>query len=114
MENYAYLYATTHRLKLVCVRPSNAYGVGQQPFVGQGFIATALTSVMCGMPIKIYGDYRTVRYYLYVSDLALGIISALQYGRLSTTYNLGSGIGMSNLEVMEVVIPLMRKIGCEV
>ena len=82
--------------------------------MGQGFIATALTSVMCGMPIKIYGDYRTVRYYLYVSDLALGIISALQYGRLSTTYNLGSGIGMSNLEVMEVVIPLMCKTGCEV
>ena len=114
LENYAYLYAATHDLKFVCVRPANAYGVGQRPFVGQGFIATAIASAIKGLPIKIYGEYGTVRDYLYVSDLASGIISALQHGHLSTTYNLGSGIGMCNLDVIEAVIPLMRKTGCEV
>ena len=111
LENYAYLYAATHGLKFVCVRPANAYGVGQRPFVGQGFIATAIASIIQGLPIKIYGEYGNVRDYLYVSDLALGIISALQHGQLSTSYNLGSGIGMNNLEVIEAVMPLMRKIG---
>jgi UDP-glucose 4-epimerase len=114
LENYAYLYAATHGLKFVCVRPANAYGVGQRPFVGQGFIATAMASAMRGMPINIFGQRGTIRDYLYVSDLASGIVSALEHGHLSETYNLGSGIGLSNFEVIELFKPLMREIGCKV
>jgi len=114
LENYAYLYAATHGLKFVCVRPANAYGAGQKPFVGQGFIATAMASAMRGMPIRIFGQRGTTRDYLYVSDLASGIASVLEHGHLSETYNLGSGIGLSNLDVIEAFKPLMREIGCEV
>lgn len=114
LENYAYLYAATHGLKFVCVRPSNAYGVGQRPFVGQGFIATAMASAMQGLPIKIFGQHGTVRDYLYVSDLAAGIVSALEYGRQSETYNLSSGIGLSNSEVVTAFKPLLDKAGCKV
>lgn len=114
LENYAYLYAATHGLKFVCVRPSNAYGVGQRPFIGQGFVATAIASAMQGVPIKIFGQKGTIRDYLYVSDLASGIVSVLERGHLAETYNLGSGIGLSNLDVIEVIKPLMRDIGKEV
>lgn len=111
LENYAYLYAATHGLKFVCIRPSNAYGVGQLPFIGQGFISTAISSVMKEMPVKIFGKCGTIRDYLYVSDVASGIVSALQSGRLSEIYNLGSGSGLSNLEVMDMLKPLMLEIG---
>lgn len=111
LENYANLYAATHGLKFVCVRPANAYGVGQRPFVGQGFIATAIASAMRGMPIKIFGPHGTVRDYLYASDLASGIVRALVQGHLSETYNLGSGVGLSNLEVIDAIRSLMREIG---
>jgi len=114
LENYAHLYAVTHGLQFVCIRPANAFGVGQRPFVGQGFISTAMASAMRGQPIKIFGQNGTIRDYIYVSDLASGIVSALEHGRLSETYNLGSGIGLSNLEVIEVFKPLMQEIGCEV
>jgi len=114
LENYAYLYAATHGLRFVCVRPSNAYGVGQRPFVGQGFVATAIASVMKGMAVKVFGQSGTIRDYIYVSDLAAGIVSALEHGHLSATYNLGSGIGRSNLEVIHQLIPLMDEIGYEV
>lgn len=114
LENYAYLYAATHGLKFVCVRPSNAYGVGQRPFTGQGFVATAIASMMSGVTIKIFGQRGTIRDYLYVSDLASGIVSALERGHLSETYNLGSGIGMSNLDVIAVVKSLMHENDCEV
>lgn len=113
LENYAYLYAVTHGLQFVCVRPANAYGAGQRPFSGQGFVATAMASAMRGIPIKIFGQHGTVRDYLYVSDLASGIVSALEHGHLSETYNLGSGVGLSNLEVIELFKPLMREIGSE-
>lgn len=114
LENYAYLYAATHGLKFTCVRPANAYGVGQRPFVGQGFIATAMASVMKGLPIKIFGQRGAIRDYLYVSDLASGIVSALQHGHLSEAYNLGSGVGFSNMDVVEAMSPLLREIGCEI
>ena len=90
------------------------YGAGQRPFVGQGFIATAMASAMKGVPIKIFGQHGTVRDYLYVSDLAAGILSALENGHLSETYNLGSGVGLSNLNVIEACKPIMRGIGCEI
>lgn len=114
LENYAYLYAVTHGLKYVCVRPANAYGAGQRPFVGQGFVATAMASVMKGLPIKIFGQHGTIRDYLYVSDIASGIVSALEHGHLSEAYNLGSGVGLSNLDVIEACKPILRQTGCEV
>ena len=114
LENYAHLYAVTHGLKFVCIRPANAFGVGQRPFVGQGFISTAMASVMCGQPVRIFGQKGTVRDYIYVSDLAAGIVSALEKGKLSETYNLGSGVGLSNMNVIEAMSPLMKGIGCEV
>ena len=114
LENYAYLYAATHGLKFVCVRPANAYGVGQRAFVGQGFIATAIASAMKGIPVKIFGEFGTVRDYIYISDLASGIVSALEYGNLSEIYNVGSGVGYSNLEVVKILTPLMADIGYKV
>jgi UDP-glucose 4-epimerase len=114
LENYAHLYAVTHGLKFVCVRPANAYGAGQRPFSGQGFIATAMGSVMRGQAVKIFGQEGTVRDYIYVSDLAAGIVSALESGHLSQTYNLGSGVGLSNMEVIQAMSPLMNQMGFDV
>lgn len=113
LENYAYLYSATHGLKYVCIRPANAYGEGQRPFVGQGFIATAMASAMQGKPIRIFGSTGTVRDYIHVADLASGILHALERGRLSETYNLGSGCGRSALEVVDAMRPLIREAGLE-
>lgn len=114
LENYAHLYATTHGLKFVCVRPANAYGVGQRPFIGQGFISTAMASVIRGAPIKVFGKRGTIRDYIYVEDLASGIVSALEEGSLSEIYNIGSGVALSNLDVIEALTPLMNGFGYDV
>lgn len=114
LEHYAHLYAATHGLKYICVRPGNAYGVGQHPFTGQGFISTAMASVMTGKPVRIFGKNGTVRDYVYVSDLAEGVLKALECGHLSETYNIGSGLGRSNLEVIQAMTPLMQEVGVSV
>lgn len=111
LEKYANLYAATHGLQVVCVRPANAYGEGQRPFAGQGFIATAMGSTMRGEPVTIFGARGTVRDYLHVDDLAAGIVCALLRGKPGETYNLGSGTGLSNLAVVEAIAPLLREIG---
>jgi UDP-glucose 4-epimerase len=111
VENYAHLYAKTHGLQFICLRPANAYGVGQRPYVGQGFISTAMASAMRGEPVKIFGRIGTVRDYLYVSDLADGIVRALEKGRRLETYNLGSGAGLSNLDVIQAMTPILKRCG---
>jgi UDP-glucose 4-epimerase len=114
LEKYAHLYAVTHGLNVVCVRPSNAFGEGQPAFSGQGFVATAMALTMQGQSVRIFGPQGTVRDYIHVADLAQGIVCALDDGMPGETYNLSSGVGRSNLDVLETMAPLMQEIGCTV
>jgi UDP-glucose 4-epimerase len=114
LEKYAGLYMTTTGLDVVCVRPANAYGEGQLPFLGQGFIATAMGSALRGDPVRVFGNRGTVRDYLHVTDMAAGIVEALIQGDTGATYNLGSGIGRSNMDVIEAFTPLLAEIGSTV
>ncbi len=111
LENYAYLYSVMHGLKFICVRPANAYGEGQRPFIGQGFVSTAMASAMRGKPILVYGKAGVIRDYVYVTDLAAGIASVMEMGHLSEIYNIGTGIGLSNLDVINRMLPLMQELG---
>lgn len=114
LEKYARLYSVTHGLKVITLRPANAYGEGQRPFVGQGFISTAMASAMQGKPVKIFGEQGAVRDYLYAGDLAGGIMAALDRGQDGETYNLGSGVGRSNREVLDEMATLMQEIGGDI
>ena len=114
LEKYAHLYSVTHGLKVITVRPANAYGEGQRPFVGQGFISTAMASAMQGKSVKIFGEQGAVRDYVYVGDLAEGILAVLDRGRAGEIYNLGSGVGRSNRSVLDEMSALMQEIGCAI
>lgn len=114
LENYAHLYSRTHGLKFICVRPANAFGVGQRAFVGQGFISTAIASTIQEIPIKIFGQTGAIRDYIYITDVASGIASAIESGHLSETYNIGTGTGLSNRDVIEAISPLMNGMGFDV
>jgi UDP-glucose 4-epimerase len=103
LEKYAQMYHKTRALPVVCVRPSNPYGEGQVPFVGQGFVATAIASMLAGKEIKIFGPQGTIRDYIYVGDLAKALVAALDSGVPGECYNIGSSVGMSNLEVIEQI-----------
>jgi UDP-glucose 4-epimerase len=113
LEKYAHLYAVTHGLEVICVRPGNAYGVGQRPYIGQGFISTALSSMMNSQEIKIFGESGSIRDYVYVTDIAAGIVSVLESGHLSETYNIGSGVGRSNMDVVQAISLLVVDRGAE-
>lgn len=112
IEKYAFMFHRTHGLPVLVVRPGNAYGPGQKPFSSQGFIATAIGSVLLGKSIPVFGN--TVRDYLYVDDLAAGIAAVLQGGKNGEAYNLGTGLGTSNLDVLEMLRPIATRHGREV
>jgi UDP-glucose 4-epimerase len=114
IEKYAFMFHCTRGLPALVVRPANAYGPGQLPFTGQGFIATAIGSVLSGQAIPVFGGGTTVRDYLYVADLARGFMAVLERGTPGEAYNLGTGVGRSNMQVLEALVPLARSHGHEV
>jgi len=101
IEKYSYMYHVLKHLPIVCVRPANAYGDGQRPFSGQGFISTAMGAVLIGQQVNVFGNRGTIRDYLYIEDLVDGIIAALESGIPGESYNLGTGIGRDNIDVLE-------------
>ena len=86
------------------------------PFRGQGFIATAIGTILNRKKIKIYGAKGTTRDYIYVDDIASGIIAALDHGEAGVCYNIGTGKGRSNLEIVETLRSLVQPLGynCEI
>jgi UDP-glucose 4-epimerase len=111
IERYSLMFHLLRSLPVVIVRPANAYGVGQQPFMGQGFIATAIGHILREEPISLFGNGQTIRDYIHVADVATGILSALQMGGNGESYNIGTSIGRSNLEIIESLKQLAAKEG---
>jgi UDP-glucose 4-epimerase len=101
VEKYAMMFHASDGLPVVCLRPGNAYGQGQQPFRGQGFVANAIASTLIGRPVEVFGESGSIRDYVHVDDIAEAITKALDAGRLGATYNVGTGVGTSNLTILD-------------
>ncbi len=110
-ETYGDFFARTRKLKYICLRPSNAYGPGQIPFTGQGFISTAIGATFKGKAVQIFGKEGTIRDYIYIDDLCYGILSALEKGKIGEAYNISSAEGMSNLDIVSIIRPLIKSYG---
>lgn len=114
VEKYAKMFYSTNDLPIVCVRPGNAYGETQKPFIGQGFVSTAIASILSGQELNLYGESGTIRDYIYVEDIANGIVSALINGEPGEVYNIGSGEGRSNKDILDILRPLAESKGFEI
>ncbi|WBL21661.1 NAD-dependent epimerase/dehydratase family protein [Zunongwangia sp. HRR-M8] len=111
VEKYSSMYYSHKKLPVITVRPGNAYGIGQSPFAGQGFIATATYSILENKGMEIYGKNGTIRDYIHVKDVADGIIAALKKGKIGQTYNVGTGRGVSTKYVFDYISKIAVKAG---
>lgn len=104
IEKYANFYGEMYQIPFNIIRPANPYGIYQEPFKGQGFISTALASIIKNKEITVYGMHGTIRDYIYIDDLVDGIITILfsnyAHGEI---YNIGTGLGYTNFEVLEII-----------
>lgn len=105
-ERYALMYHHLYGTPAIVVRPGNAYGRWQRPFTTQGFIATAMGHIIRGEDVVVFGEHGTVRDYIHARDVASGIVAALDHGVSGETYNIGSGVGRSNLDILDLLRPL--------
>jgi len=106
IEKYGLMFHRLAQLPVIIVRPGNAYGPGQLSETGQGFVATSIARVRDRREVTIYGQEGTIRDYVHVTDIARGIVSALEHGQPGCCYNIGTGVGKSNLDVLRTIEPL--------
>lgn len=108
-EELIYDYADNENLKYICLRPSNVYGPGQLPHTGQGFIPTAIKDVIDGKEVNIFGSGSAVRDYIYIDDFIHAIFLLIQNSDSSGTYNIGTGVGISILDIIEHLNKIAKK-----
>jgi UDP-glucose 4-epimerase len=103
LEEYARLCERLHGLRCLVLRPSNPYGRHQRLNGAQGLVAVALGKALAGEPLEVWGDGEAVRDYLDVRDLADAVAQLIESEAEGTTFNIGSGVGHSVNEVLELV-----------
>ena len=113
-DRYAMMFHRNNGLPVVIARPANAYGEEQRTGTGQGFIAAAIKAILSGHEIELYGAEGTIRDYIHVRDVAAGIVSILENGNNGEIYNLGTGVGTSNAEIVRMLEKLAEAEGIPV
>ncbi len=103
MEKFAFFFHLNFGLPIVVARPSNPYGLHQIGNIPQGFLGHAISQLRKRLPVSVYGDQGTVRDYIYIDDLAQGLIDCLLYGSPGAAYNIGTGVGMDNLQALSLI-----------
>lgn len=103
IENYITFLNRTADLPYIILRPSNVYGKYQQTDRAQGFIPVAFRKILLQQPIEIWGDGKTVRDYLAVSDLVECVGKLLDSNIANETFNIGTGKGANLLEIIEIL-----------
>jgi UDP-glucose 4-epimerase len=109
VELYLAYYARIHGLDTVALRFGNVYGPRQDPHGEAGVVAIFCGRILNGEPLTIFGDGTQTRDYVFVGDVVEATFRAatraLPPPRAIDTrsYNVGTGIGTSVLQVAEVL-----------
>ncbi len=84
------------------LRPSNAYGPGQDLVKGFAIVPTLFARALDSTPFQIWGDGSTARDYCYIDDLtaAVGAVLGTAQSAPLETYNVASGLSVSILDLV--------------
>jgi len=100
-------YHETFNLPVTITNCANNYGPYHFP---EKLIPLAITNILEGKKVPVYGDGLYVRDWLYVEDHVRAIEMVLQKGKVGETYCVGSMTqDVNNLEVIKKILKIMGK-----
>lgn len=100
-------YFHTYGLPITITNCSNNYGPYQFP---EKLIALAITNVLEGKSVPVYGDGLHVRDWLHVEDHCRAIDVVIQKGNAGETYCVGGlTVDIDNITVIKKILRLMGK-----
>ena len=102
-EQYLRMAAHERWLTATVLRIGNPYGVLLPTQRLQGFIGVALHQLVSGSPVRVFGNLDNIRDYVHLDDVCRAFSSAIDEPAPFEVYNIGSGIGTSVREVIEII-----------
>lgn len=99
-------YAHTHNLPVLITRSSNNFGPRQNL---EKMIPNFIDKFKNNSDVPIYGTGNQIRNWIYVEENVRLIADIMRKGRNNETYNIGSQIEITNLEVAKIIAKKMKK-----
>jgi len=116
VERYLHYAAENGSLRSTVLRVSNAYGDLLPAERMQGLIGTSISRILTGKPLRLIGNPLNVRDYVHISDVVAAVRKALNLVCDFEIINIGSGIGYSVIDVLELIsrvsgngVPILRE-----
>lgn len=109
-ETLTNAYRSLHKLPTLQIRPFSFIGPFMdmnKPWAINNFIRDALKF----KHIRILGNGKPIRSYMYPTDMAIWILNILVHGKVGSAYNVGSNVGVS---LEEVALKIKNIIGSSV
>lgn len=100
-------YFHTFGLPITITNCSNNFGPFQDP---EKFISRMITNLLTGEKVKVYGDGKYVRDWLFVTDHCRAIDLVVHQGKVGETYLVGGLTeDFSNLDIVKKVLNILGK-----
>lgn len=99
-------YFKSYGMDVRVSRCSNNYGPNQYP---EKLIPLAVTNLIQGRKIPVYGDGKNRRDWLHVEDHCLAIEKIIDFGKAGEVYNVGGGEELTNLDVVNLLLEVLGK-----
>lgn len=105
-DHFVNSYFITYGLPITISRGANNIGPYQYP---EKVVPLFVTNALNDLPLPVYGDGQQMRDYQYVMDHCSGIDLVLHEGTIGEVYNIGTGVEMSNLRMVEILLDELGK-----
>ncbi|MEO0143102.1 MAG: NAD-dependent epimerase/dehydratase family protein [candidate division WOR-3 bacterium] len=107
VEHYIKVFARLYNFDYVILRYSNVYGPRQIPKGEAGVISIFINQILSNQKCYINGDGSQLRDYVFVDDVVRANILALE--GVSDTFNIGTGIGTSVNELLDLLKSVAKR-----
>jgi dTDP-glucose 4,6-dehydratase len=102
-DQFVRAYYHTYKLPIVISNCSNNYGERQHK---EKLLPKAITNLLLGKKIPVYGNGFNVRDWLYVGDHVTAINSVFRLGKIGETYNIGGDSEIRNIDIVKKLIEI--------
>lgn len=114
-EQYCEAFSQQYGLKYTICRPFNAYGINEKPEEEIGYahvIPDLIKKILAGQyPVEILGDGQQTRCFTHVSDIAKGIILAMESSKaINEDFNIGSQEEIKMMDLAKMIFSLMNTV----
>jgi UDP-glucose 4-epimerase len=102
-EHYLYYYKVVYGLDYVSLRYANVYGPRQDPYGEAGVVAIFIQKMLDGGQPIINGSGEQTRDFVYVEDVAVANLLALESNTQDGVFNIGTGVETSVNQIFKYI-----------